>query len=646
LLLDSARALAVAGGREVGKAHVMLRVLSTSSVLATGDIALFHDRARRTIEHSSSSISLFTRDGEALMNTALPYGSPLRRSARTDTFRRIADSGKGELSGLYRNATTGRQEIAWEMPVIQEGQVRYILSMGFSVEVFQDILMDLKLPPSWVASVLDQNGVVIARTREQERVVGQRAPGEYLRAVRASHEGLVSMTSLDGDPVLVAHSRVPDLALYTAVGYPEAELAAAVRRSLGWLFGLIAAAAAGLIASLMLARDIARSVGKLLVSATAMGQGRTPGVLRTGLTEVDLVGDALVGASLARQEAESSIRENELRLRLAMEAGELGSWEYDVDLGLLDASASCKAKFGRGPDELFSYGDLVSSIHPEDRKLQQGIVERAIVEKGTFGIEYRVIWPDGSLHWVHIQGAAFERAGKVYLVGTSQDISSRKLAESQQELLLHELNHRVKNTLATVQSVAAMTARSAEDPAEAWKTFDARVRGMAQTHDLLTQSQWTSALLRDILAGELDFYQDTMRQRVFLHGNPVQLAPKATLALGLAVHELATNAAKYGALSVPEGRLSVRWAVVKIDGYPHLLIEWVESNGPPVAPPKRQGFGSRLIHRGLTQELGGDIKLTFEPSGVRCVITFPLQEVDALPGVEGAQVRRQESSGL
>jgi two-component sensor histidine kinase len=186
----------------------------------------------------------------------------------------------------------------------------------------------------------------------------------------------------------------------------------------------------------------------------------------------------------------------------------------------------------------------------------------------------------------------------------------------------------VKNTLTTVQSIAAMTRRSAPDAGSAWETFDHRVRGMSKTHDLLTASQWEGASLRDIFTGELDLYQDPLKQRISLRGKPVKVGAKATLALGLAVHELATNAAKYGSLSVPEGRLAVQWTIVTIGGLPHLLIEWSESQGPRVAPPTRRGFGSRLLQRSLGLELGGDLKLTYEPSGLRCVITFPLHSVE------------------
>ncbi|WP_245444341.1 sensor histidine kinase [Microvirga sp. KLBC 81] len=160
-----------------------------------------------------------------------------------------------------------------------------------------------------------------------------------------------------------------------------------------------------------------------------------------------------------------------------------------------------------------------------------------------------------------------------------------------------------------------------------WDAFLGRVQGLSKTHNLLTASQWQGALLEDVLRNELEPYQDTMLQRIRLRGPRINLQPSAVLALGLAVHELATNATKYGSLTAPEGKVNVMWAMTPSLNPPVLIVEWVESGGPPVTPPKRQGFGTKLIQRGLAQQLGGEIKLDFRPDGVRCVITFPIKNV-------------------
>ncbi|HEY8381514.1 MAG TPA: HWE histidine kinase domain-containing protein [Microvirga sp.] len=625
LLGNTARALAVGIDREVGQADVTLRILAGSTFLESGDLASFHSRAVQALGSTNQWVGLFSPEGQLLLSTLRPFGSPLPPSAQSETFRRIALNRKPEVTGLFRGSISGQAQVALGLPVVRDGAVRYVLGIGLGANVFQALVRDLQLPGTSVATILDRNGFVIARSREAERSVGQIAPDDFITLMTSGSQGTGFMEGLDGQRLLVAHSLSPEYGLRAAVGYPEAELDAALRQSVFWAAALLAIGGLGFAFAAWLAQGIAKpltTLGSLADGLAAGTVGHLPG---SGLSEVDRVQEALMAASRSRLEAERRVRDSELRLRLAMEAGQLGAWEYDLATGTLVATSSCKAKFGRGADEPFTYDDLIASIHPDDREGQKAAVEGAISSRQIFETEYRAIWPDGSLHWVQIRGGTAEQDGVVRLVGVSQDVTGRMQAETRQQLLVHELNHRVKNTLATVQSIAAMTARSSSDPAQAWETFEARIHGMAKTHNLLTQSQWEGAPLEDILTAELDPYQDMHKQRVLLHGKSVMLGPRAALAIGLATHELATNAAKYGALSNDRGRLAVRWTIVRIGGLPHILVEWAETGGPAVTKPSREGFGSRLI-RSLARELAGEIKLNYEPIGLRCVLTFPLMD--------------------
>ncbi|MCR5874627.1 PAS domain-containing protein [Phenylobacterium sp. J426] len=199
------------------------------------------------------------------------------------------------------------------------------------------------------------------------------------------------------------------------------------------------------------------------------------------------------------------------------------------------------------------------------------------------------------------------------------DVTSRVLAERQQKLLVDELNHRVKNTLATVQAIAAQTLRSADDLETFRIAFESRLMALSATHDLLTATSWRSAKLRDVLGVEFKPYGP---ERYRLQGPDVALSPAEALALGLLFHELATNAAKYGALSTSAGCIEVDWAV----GAKSLELSWRERGGPTVAPPQRRGFGSRLIERSLKGALGGEAVLDFSPEGLVCRINLPLSE--------------------
>ncbi|CAN5742512.1 hypothetical protein BH11PSE1_BH11PSE1_04880 [soil metagenome] len=211
------------------------------------------------------------------------------------------------------------------------------------------------------------------------------------------------------------------------------------------------------------------------------------------------------------------------------------------------------------------------------------------------------------------------QAAGVFVEGS--DVTDRVRAEEQQKLLLDELNHRVKNTLATVQSIAAQTLRTSPEPTAFRHAFESRLMALSSTHDLLTASSWRSADLRAILRAE---FRPHGVERYRLEGPDLGLSPARALALGLLFHELATNAAKYGALSSPDGCVRVHWSVEAAEGRDRLVIVWTEEKGPAVIAPTRKGFGSRLIERSLRGELGGEAMLEYRADGIHCRVVLPL----------------------
>jgi len=209
------------------------------------------------------------------------------------------------------------------------------------------------------------------------------------------------------------------------------------------------------------------------------------------------------------------------------------------------------------------------------------------------------------------------------------DVTDRIQAERQQKLLLDELNHRVKNTLANVQSIAAQTLRGNPDPKAFRETFEARILALSATHDILTASNWRGAQLRDVLAVEFGPYGP---ERYRFDGPDVALSANEALTLGLLFHELTTNAAKYGALSCAEGCVRIRWTAE----HGELALTWTEQGGPPVVAPLRRGFGSRLIERSLQGDIGGEAAIEFQPEGLICRIRLPLRgQAEALLALVG-----------
>jgi len=205
-------------------------------------------------------------------------------------------------------------------------------------------------------------------------------------------------------------------------------------------------------------------------------------------------------------------------------------------------------------------------------------------------------------------------------VGVALDITDLKLAEQRQRLLFEELNHRVKNTLAIVQALAHQTLRSKPDPREFAAAFETRMASLARAHDLLTRDSWQGASLGAIIHAALaPFMGDD--HTICIEGPVVTIAPGATVTLSLMLHELATNAAKCGALSGAQGSLTIRWTLEPKGAADEIRLIWLEADGPPVSPPVTKGFGSRLLSASARQ-LGGEIDIDYAPAGLRCELRF------------------------
>jgi two-component sensor histidine kinase len=211
------------------------------------------------------------------------------------------------------------------------------------------------------------------------------------------------------------------------------------------------------------------------------------------------------------------------------------------------------------------------------------------------------------------------------MVGVVQDVSERKRHEQHLRLLINELNHRVKNTLATVQSMASLTLRGSLDVEEARTRFEARLIALAGAHDILTRENWEGASLNLIVERAISPYLSSERNRFTINGPEIVIPPKYALALIMALHELCTNAAKYGALSNETGKVAIAWELAGRAGEGELRMTWQERDGPDVTPPSRRGFGSRLIEQGLAQDLSGEVKIVYAASGVMCRIRAPLE---------------------
>lgn len=210
------------------------------------------------------------------------------------------------------------------------------------------------------------------------------------------------------------------------------------------------------------------------------------------------------------------------------------------------------------------------------------------------------------------------------VLATSRDVTGERLAEAHRQLLVNELNHRVKNTLATVQSIAKQSLRNAGVDHSVRDALEGRLMAIAATHNVLTDQNWSAASLRQIVDGSVMPYSANPHQ-LTITGEDLKVSPKPAVVMALAFHELAINALKYGALSAPSGHVDIRWSVEPGD---QLYIEWAERGGPTVRPPERRGFGSRIVELALPNELGGAVAVDYRAEGLRCSIRSPLAALD------------------
>jgi two-component sensor histidine kinase len=217
--------------------------------------------------------------------------------------------------------------------------------------------------------------------------------------------------------------------------------------------------------------------------------------------------------------------------------------------------------------------------------------------------------------YANLLGAAIERL---------RVVDELRAAVREKDLLIGELNHRVKNTLTTVQSIASQTLRNAPSLDHASDAIESRLIALSQVHNVLTDRSWAHVALHDIVAQAVEPYRSRGENRIHVQGLRVQVPPRIALALAMALQELATNAVKYGALSNGTGQISVDWTLVDTGTLPRLRLTWEETEGPPVQKPARRGFGTRLIERSLAQELGGEVRIEFSPAGVICSVDAPL----------------------
>jgi PAS domain S-box-containing protein len=333
-----------------------------------------------------------------------------------------------------------------------------------------------------------------------------------------------------------------------------------------------------------------------------------------------------------QKQAVQALQQSERRLQLSQNAAGIAALELDIESGTVVGSEGFWELWGLEPRDSVHISVLEDIVVPEDKDVRS-TPETRKAGSAVPNVEYRIRRPDtGELRWLsrHIDFVHDETGKPIKMFGVLQDITDRREAQGRQELLTHELEHRIKNILAMVAAIASQTLRNT-DIATASATFNERLRALANAHEILNKTRWTSASMREVIDNTIAAFPVA---QISVSGPSLPINPKMALTLALAVNELATNALKYGALSNPEGKVSVGWSLQPSHDKPgevRLVWRWRETDGPPVIQPTRRGFGRFLIERVFGTDFGGSVKIDYHPAGVECVLNAPAPQFPTAP---------------
>lgn len=590
---------------------------------SSGSLEALRAEAGRLVEHTDRTVMLGDRSGRLIFDTSPQAGAgalPFAALSPSDLAR--LDAGRPVVTGVYADPVTRDHRIAVALPFVGPRGEAWLVAVAVPTAAIRDAMLPA-VPPEWVTAVGDRTGAYVARSSGHEETTGRPGLPEYIEKV-VGRSGTFTARNLQGLTLLAGYYRSDASGWFYTANVPLSVVQAPLWRSLA------AIGAIGLVAMLVSAglaygmgKGFSRAAAGLAARAAALGRGAAVAPLKTSVAEFGVIAEALTGAG-------RTLAERAHELETVLETAPAAVWfTYDPEARRVIRNRFAAELMGLPADDRKAFGapDLVIDtaaskdgrpVGREDRPLS-----RAMRGERTDNEEFAYTLLDGTERILLSSARPIrdDAGATVGAVQVSLDITERKRGEKQRELLVNELNHRVKNTLAVVQSIASQTLRSAPSLAEAGRAITGRLVSLGKAHDILTQRNWSGAEVEEVVVASVTSPAGLERFR--LDGGAAWLRPSLALSLSLALHELATNAIKYGALSVPGGRVAVAWSLSGPERR-RLRLEWRESGGPPIGPAARRGFGTRLLERILEGEPSGRVSVAFEAAGVVCVFEVDL----------------------
>jgi PAS domain S-box-containing protein len=632
-LVQVATALANDLDREFEQVLTLLDTLALSNRLNERDFAGFHSTASTAVKRLGASVIVLDAESHQLLNTRVPYGTPLPRLSDLTSAAIVRTTKAPVVSNLIQGAISQRQVFNVLVPLTQPNLSDHVLIISLNAEHLLKVMTGQSLQAGWLTGVTDREGIIVALSRDHDAFVGKRLPPELLEGSRSSSEqSAFSTVSIEGVKTLRGVARSNLSGWLVSANVPLALVNAEIRRSQAALVlgTLVLMALAAALATLF-ARLINTPMRALASSAVTLEDNAIPELLNSPVAEANHVAAALRAASIELKSRTILLRTSEQRLALAQQTAHLAYADLDLTSNKVIISDTFADVVGfQLPLEVPAASQMfLAHVHPDDRPRVSTKTRHSIGRSGFSEDKFRIVDASGEIRWVSTHSETFADATgtPTRMLFTVLDVTHATQQEEHINFLLREVSHRSKNLLAVIQAMATQTGRTSPDYAAFQTRFSQRLQGMAASHDLLVNQDWRGVDVSALVRAQVRPFADEHGGRLELAGPNLLLKPEAAQSLGLALHELATNATKYGALSVPQGKVDVSWQTTQSDVASRFRLTWQETGGPLVVTPTRKGFGHTVFDRLITQALSASIDLQYAQAGVVWSLETALNKV-------------------
>ena len=621
-LMSNARSLGALVDKEIDTHMAVAATLATSLALESGDLGTFRTQAERALTVVPRAwCSLIDPGGHVVMTTLPGVNLPTQPPGKTrlDAMAKAFATGKPQVSDIEMGWLSKRLTAVIEFPVFKAGVPQYSVVVGLDPDLFHRLIRD-KFGEKTVVAIIDRQRRFIARVPGQEASLGAMASPGWQAALDRTPEGVAEYPTIEGTPSLQGYVTTRE-GWAVGIAYPTELLEAPVRRIL-WSMGMLGLTLTliSLACAFGLGRRLSGVMSRLVTAAQGVGRGDIVASEAFPINEATDISEALHQASeqLSRREMATA------RLAAIVTSSTDAIVSKSLDGTITSWNSAAEHIFGYTASEMT--GQSIRRLIPPERQHEEDVILarlRAGENIQTFDTirlhkDHRPI--DVSVTTSPIRDSSGNIVGASKIV---RDITERKQAQDHLRFLLHEVAHRSKNQLAVVQSMVRQTVRSAKSLAEFQQSFGERIQGLAVSINMLVAENWTGAALGKLVRQQLEAFE-VGDARLECEGPGVTVSADAAQAIGLALHELATNSVKHGAWSAPAGVVTVSWLLERNESEtPRLRLRWQERGGPASTPPTRKGFGHMVIDTMIAQKLDAVVDMAFEPQGLCWTVTIP-----------------------